>query len=162
MTMSRILIKFAFIILLSIPALAVDLPLSQNTKQPIEIDADSLEVLQKDKKAIFAGNVVAKQGTMVLTSNKMTVHYKPGGGDNAIRKIEVDGNVNLRNPKETAKGQRGVYDTENSVVTLEGDVVLTREQNILKGSKLIFNIATGQTQVIQGAGGRVRGLFVPQ
>lgn len=135
-----------------------------DAKQPIAIDADALEVLQKEQKAIFSGNVVAKQGDMNLNADEMVVFYKPGGGDDSISKIEVVGNVRLSTKAETAKAQSGVYDTSNSVVILNGDVTLTKDNNILKGNKLTFNIATGQSKLEkgEGTGGRVRGLFIPQ
>lgn len=139
---------------------------SKVPKAPIEIDADALEVLQNDNKAIFSGNVIAKQATMELKADTMTVFYsEAGAAENGIKKIEVDGNVFLSTPTETASGQRGVYDTLGEVVTLSGGVVLTRGQNILKGSALRFDIAQGTSKLIKsndGSNGRVRGLFVPQ
>lgn len=151
--------KIILIILLLASFQAYAAPLV--SKQPIEIDADALEVFQKESRAVFSGNVVAKQGEMRLTASKMVVFYKPGGGDDAIERIEVSGNVALNTPAESAKGQSGVYDTINEVVTLSGDVVLTRDNNILKGSKLVYNIATGRSKIVKDEGGRVRGLFVP-
>ena len=42
---------------------------------PIEVTADTLEVEQEDSKAIFSGHVVAIQGDLRLTAEKMTVYY---------------------------------------------------------------------------------------
>lgn len=152
------------------------------TDKPIQIDANSLEVLQNEKKAIFKGNVVATQGDIRLKSDRMTVHYKQGGTseqkDNAasplssgISKIEVDGNVFLATPQESAKGEKGVYQVDQKTIRLMGGVVLTRGQNVLKGSGLEYNLATGKSLLTGGvsaedsgkpvSGGRVRALFVP-
>ncbi|MBT4042006.1 MAG: LPS ABC transporter substrate-binding protein LptA, partial [Rhodospirillaceae bacterium] len=43
-------------------ALGQNQPGSQNSDQPIDIDADDLEVRQDQNLAIFSGNVVAVQG----------------------------------------------------------------------------------------------------
>lgn len=144
-----------------------------DSKAPVEITADSLEVLQQQKKAIFNGNVIATQGKMNLKADKMTVYYS--GADTSgksISKIDVDGNVFLTTGTETARGSSGVYNVVNDFITLNGNVVLTRENNVLKGSKLEYDIKNGRSKLIGGvttttagqpAGtGRVQALFIPE
>ncbi|MBB3773289.1 lipopolysaccharide export system protein LptA [Angulomicrobium tetraedrale] len=48
---------------------------ASNRDQPIRIDADSLEVLDQDKKAIFSGNVVVTQGDTTMRSKELVVFY---------------------------------------------------------------------------------------
>jgi len=154
-----------------------------NSSEPVEITADSLEVLQAENKAIFTGDVLAKQGDMNIRSDKMTVHYKPAkqapgaeglknqasaSAASKISKVEVDDNVFIATPHETAKGDHGVYDVDAGVVTLLGDVTLTSMKNIVKGHKLVYNLKTGQSKMISADGAasggkkqRVRGVFVP-
>jgi len=161
-----------------------------NNKTPIEVTSDSLEVMQQENKAIFTGHVVAIQGDVRLTSDKMTVYYASAeekkadkqnapakktakDGDNpqgAIKKIDADGNVFLATPEETASGATGTYDVEHQEIHLNNHVTLTRGKNILKGDKLVYNFATGRSVVSSGgdeakagAGkGRVHALFVPE
>lgn len=144
---------------------------SSNSKAPIQIDADSLEVLQNQKKAIFSGNVIAKQAGMTLKAQRMTVYYSGGdaksaGPGKAISKIDVEGSVFLATAQETARGDSGNYDVVNDFVTLNGNVVLTRQNNVLKGSSLQYDIKNGRSKLIGGVsttgGGRVQGLFVPE
>ncbi len=45
-------------------------------KEPIKIDADRLDVFDRENKAIFAGNVVAVQGESTIRCSSMTVHYQ--------------------------------------------------------------------------------------
>lgn len=146
-----------------------------DTAKPITIDADSLEVLQQEQRAVFRGNVVATQGDVRLKADAMTVHYSGGaagessaGTGNNISRIEVVGNAFLATPSETAKGDKGVYDVSKKVIRLMGNVVLTRGQNVLKGSAAEYNLSTGKSLMTGGVsaiegknGGRVRGLFVP-
>ncbi|MFO2436603.1 LptA/OstA family protein, partial [Salmonella enterica] len=47
-------------------------------KEPIKIDADRLDVFDRENKAIFAGNVVAVQGDSTIRCSSMTVRYKRG------------------------------------------------------------------------------------
>lgn len=153
---------------------AEDMGISRDSSKPVEITADSLEVLQVENKAIFTGDVQAKQGDLDIRSEKMTVYYKKGdkkqkGDASKISRVEIDKNVFISTKQETAKGDKGVYDVDASVITLEGNVTLTSLKNIVKGQKLVYNIKTGQSKMISGSGKsgvggkkeRVRGVFVP-
>jgi lipopolysaccharide export system protein LptA len=145
-----------------------------DSKLPIEITADSLEVLQNDEIATFVGNVDAVQGDLVLSSDQLRVHYRAGEEENGatagtIRRIEATGNVFLSSPTETAQGEFGVYDVDGALLTLEGSVVLTRDDNVVRGERLEIDLATGRSQVFAAvpstAGGtpsqRVKAVFVP-
>ncbi|MCB4771395.1 organic solvent tolerance protein OstA [Ancylobacter sp. Lp-2] len=46
-----------------------------NRDQPIKIDANSLEVRDQEKKAIFSGNVVVQQGDTNMRSRELVVFY---------------------------------------------------------------------------------------
>lgn len=132
---------------------------------PIEIASDNLEVLQDQNKAIFSGNVIAKQGDTTMKSATMTVFYDNSGeGEGAgkgITRIEASGNVVFVTPEETAQGDTAIYSVATKSIDLVGNVVLTREQNILKGSALNYNMTTKRSVLSAGSTGRVRGLFVP-
>jgi lipopolysaccharide export system protein LptA len=176
-----------FWIFMLLPSIAFAANKSFNSKEPIEITSDSLEVQQTENKATFIGNVVAIQQDVRLKSDKMTVYYAPSDDKSApaktddkksgtsqqkqnIKKIEVDGNVFLSTPEETASGERGDYDVEGNEIHLYDNVVLTRGANTLKGNQLTYNFATGYSVVTGGAVAekgasagkqRVRALFVP-
>ncbi|MFQ5957943.1 MAG: lipopolysaccharide transport periplasmic protein LptA [Alphaproteobacteria bacterium] len=146
----------------------VDLGEGYDTSLPIEISADSLEVQQDLRKAVFRGNVDAVQGELKLRADQLTVHYRSGeDGENSVSRIEADGNVFLSSPAEMAQGDWGVYDVDADMVELTGSVVLTRGENVIKGNHLTLNLATGRSRMESGAaakGGseRVKALFVPK
>lgn len=131
--------------------------------KPIEIRADSLELRQKESLAIFIGNVDAVQGRIRLSADRLLVHYRTKDGKKsaaavaggAISRLDAQGNVSMTSPTETAKSQNGIYDVDKQLVTLEGDVVLTRGQNVLRGARLVINLATGVSKF----DGRVTGIF---
>lgn len=147
--------------------------------QPIEIVSDALEVLQNEKKAIFTGNVIATQGDINMRADKMIVFYREtsdsapassaGGSDSmgkGIYRIESEGSVIFTSPTETAQGDKAVYLVDTDTIDLLGNVFLTRDKNVLKGTKLVYNLQTGRSVLTGGAssgtkGVRVRGLFVP-
>ena len=148
-----------------------------DTSLPIEITADSLEVVQDRKIATFAGNVDAVQGDLVLSADQLRVHYSddadaaPGPpGMGSIRRIEAEGNVFLSSPRETAQGDTGVYDVASNRLSLEGAVVLTQEENVIRGQRLEIDLVSGRSQIFAAVpsteGGtapqRVRALFTPE
>ena len=162
--------------------------------KPIEISSDKLDVLQNEHKAIFTGNVIAIQGTTNMRAAQMTVFYRDEGNATApasgttpepaatpapsagqgIYRIEADGSVVFTTPEETALGEKAIYNVDADTIDLFGsNVTLTRGQNILKGTKLNYNMATGRSVLTGGVGGkadvagtgkpaRVHGLFVPK
>lgn len=159
-----------------IAAAAVAQSLQHDSALPIEITADSLEVLQDQRIATFQGNVDAVQGDMVLSADQLRVHYRGGAdgeavpaGDSSIRRIEAEGNVLLSSPRETAQGAVGTYDVQANRVTIEGSVVLTRDDNVIRGERLEMDLVSGRSQMFAAtpstdggnAAQRVRALFTP-
>lgn len=146
-----------------------------DTDQPIEILADSLEVQQEQQTATFAGNVQVLQGEIRLKAARLVVYYsdsdaQQSGNQNEeapkIKRIDASGNVFISSPRETAKGDQGVYDVLNKNISLQGNVVLTQGQNVLRGQRMVLDLVSGRSR-IEGSGtgntsGRVRGIFVPQ
>mgnify|MGYP002039434320 CR=1 FL=1 len=136
---------------------------THDTNLPIEITADSLEVKQKEQLAVFRGNVDAIQGEIRLNASEIWVRYRPeseGEAQGTISRINALGHVRFSTPSETAQGDSGVYDVDAQVITLTGSVVLTRGGNVIRGEKLVLDLATGQSKIESTR--RVRGLFVPK
>lgn len=164
------LLLFALVPLLAQAAPALD------SNKPIDIAADTLEVRQQDKMAIFTGNVVATQGNITMKSGRMLVYYSAGDapaasqeGGTSISKIEADGGVFFTSPSETARSSKAVYEVSSEQIRMMGDVTLTRDNSVVKGAGLVYNLKTGRSMLTSGAqdgnssgdGQRVRGLFVP-
>ena len=154
---------------LTAPAFGQSAPTTRHdSSQPIEITADELEVQQNKQIATFTGNVNALQGEMLLRAETVTVYYRPQSGSaavqGAISRIDAAGQVFFSSPGQTAQGDTGVYDVDKSIIVLNGNVVLTREENVIRGNRMVLNLATGRSKVEGAAGqkgGRVKGLFVP-
>ena len=148
-------------------ALAQGVAGGHDTGLPIEIEADQLTVEQASDRATFAGNVVVVQGDLTLRAERLTVEYALGGDsavDQAIRRIEAEGGVTMASARETATGNRGVYDVRDGSIVITGDVTLTRDDNVIKGGKLTIDLESSVATMSAGesaGSGRVRALFVP-
>ena len=57
------------------PAAAGPLSIKTDPTQPIEIEAEKLDVFDLKKNAVYRGNVVAKQGDFVIHTVQMTAYY---------------------------------------------------------------------------------------
>lgn len=146
-----------------------------NTDAPVDVAADRIEVQDRADRAVFSGNVIARQADLTLNAARVTVAYSDAGGIQ-IQRIDASGGVTVRSPSETARGQFAVYDLNNRLITLLGGVVLTRGDSQVRGGRLVLDLDSGRA-VMDGGGprapaaagttatpsGRVTGTFtVPQ
>ena len=145
------------------PAPGVTLGL--DSTQPIAVNADSfLADLNKDT-GTYSGNVIVTQGEVRLHADEVTVHA-PGG---RAARMEANGNVIVDSPSGQAVGDSGVYDVSQQTIRLTGNVVLTKDANVMRGNALEVSMATGLARLTADAAkaapgqppGRVQGLFVP-
>jgi lipopolysaccharide export system protein LptA len=152
---------------------------SKNKGQPVHIEAERLEVRDKDKVATFSGKVQVNQGDTTMRCKTLTVFYDAGAADakngakpvatigpsaeQKIKKLEARGEVVVTQNDQVATGDSALMDMATNVVTMTGNVVLTQGQNVLRGSKLVVDMTTGFSRVESGSGkdGRVQGLFLP-
>jgi len=146
---------------LASPALAAnDFGLSKrDANAPIQVSADRFDADFNAKSGVYSGNVIVVQGDFHLRSDKVRVNVINGKPD----KIFAYGNVVFAAPNGNAQGDNGVYDVAPRLITLTGRVILNKERNVMRGTMLTVNLATGQAQLgAKGApGGRVQGLFTP-
>ena len=135
---------------------------------PIDVSSDRIEVQDRADRAIFVGNVEVRQASLSLATDRLTVAYSSGGGVQ-IRRLDASGGVVVRSPSETASGDFGIYDLDKRLITLIGDVRLSRSGSEVNGSRLMIDLDSGRAVIDGGppgvgqTGGRVTGHFtVPQ
>lgn len=150
-----------------------------NRDAPIRINANSLEVRDQQKQAVFSGNVVVQQGDTTMRCKELVVFYdgKETGGkeaaapsgdalaagspinSSAIRRLEINGSVVVTTKEQTATGDQGVFETKANTITLTGNpVVLTSGPNVIRGKKLTVDLTSGLSRF---DGGRIESLIVP-
>ena len=136
-----------------------------DSKAPIDLSADRAEAQDRADRAIFAGNVVVKQGELTLRTARLTLAYASQNGID-INRIDASGGVTVTSPSETARGDFAVYDLDEGLITMVGNVRLDRGGSFLSGGRLTIDLDTGRAVmdgglrgVNQGGGGRVTGRF---
>jgi lipopolysaccharide export system protein LptA len=135
-----------------------------DSKAPIDLSADRAEAQDRADRAIFAGNVVVKQGELTLRTARLTLAYANTNGID-INRIDASGGVTVTSPSETARGDFAVYDLSEGLITMVGNVRLERGGSFLSGGRLTIDLDTGRAVMDGGlrgvnqAGGRVTGRF---
>lgn len=135
---------------------------------PVEVESDQLDVDDNAKVATFRGDVHAVQGDFNIKSAELYAYYEGGSGladmagsvtpkDGAAKdataatklsRIEAKRDVVVTSKDgQTATGDWANFDTKSNVVTLGGAVVLTRGQNVVKGTRLVIDMGSGQTTI---------------
>jgi lipopolysaccharide export system protein LptA len=138
---------------------------NHDTRAPIDIDAERIEVRDRESQAIFTGDVQVKQAAMNLGAATLRVFYeRSGGGNPTILRIDAEGGVSLTTPSERARASYGIYDVSQRQLTMIGDVVLTQGDSVLRGQRLAIDLDSGRSTLDGATGGgarsRVTGRFV--
>jgi len=136
-----------------------------DSRAPVDISADRGEAQDRADRVVFAGNVVVKQQELTLRTARLTVAYSNANGID-INRIDASGGVVVTSPSETARGDFAVYDLDQGLITMVGNVRLERGGSFLNGGRLTIDLDSGRAVmdgglrgVNQGGGGRVTGRF---
>lgn len=152
--------------------------LGPNADGPIDITADELEVQNKACVSVWRGKAEMLQGEARLRADVLKAFFQPKasasgaattgtGACGDLIRMEAEGNVYYVTSKsQRVRGDAGTYDAQNESVTVTGDVVAVQDQNVLRGSRMIFNTKTGEGRMVGGQTGpnaknRPRGVFYP-
>ena len=147
---------------------------------PINIEADSLDVDDRSKTAVFNGNVLATQGDFQMRSQALQVFYagQAGGGTQQaatadpgagaqLSRLRASGGVKISSAKDQrATADWAIFEVQKQQITIGGNVVVSQGLNVMRGDKLVVDLKTGRSRFeTPGKGkkpGRVRGVFHPK
>ncbi len=143
-------------------------PAGLDSNAPIAVNADSFLADLNGETGTYTGNVIVSQGAVRLHADEVKVTAPNGRAS----KMEAQGHVIVDSPSGQAVGDNGIYDVPSQILHLNGHVVLTKEQNVMRGQALEVSMATGIARLTAGGEpaapgqpvqppGRVQGLFIP-
>lgn len=125
---------------------------AQNAKCEVQVNADRFVADLNGKTGQFVGNVIVTQCDTKIRADNVRVTTANGQAD----KVTATGNVRVDAPKSgTVTGASGVYDVPRRVVTMTGNVLLSRGADKMRGQLLTVNLATGQATVGGGTSATV-------
>lgn len=165
MKMMKCIAGLAMALCLSAPALAQ----VSGEGGPIRVKADRSEVLDKERKVILVDNVDITQGDARLRANVVTLEYGggpagAGGGPTSgfgdIKTMTARGEVFYVTPDLKANGDLGIYDAQKDTITLTGNVILVRGDDVAQGNRLVMELAAGKT-TLDGGTSQVNMVIIP-
>jgi lipopolysaccharide export system protein LptA len=131
---------------------------------PVQVDADSLEVFEEGKQRIsqFSGGVTVRRGNTLLKAGMIKLYSNlDAKAADAFTRIEASGKIYVSSGDQTVTGSSAVVDMVSNTITVSGGVVLSQGANVISGSRLVVNLTTGRARVEQEAGKQIRGVFSP-
>ena len=134
-----------------------------NKNKPVDIEADKMEIQDKENKAIFTGNVHAKRPDVTLDCDLLVVDFvdtkqADGTSKTEVANLDATGNVVIVTERQKITGEHATMDPRTDILVVTGNVVLTQGKTVLRGPKLNANLKTNKMDM---TGGRVKGSFVP-
>jgi lipopolysaccharide export system protein LptA len=139
-----------------------------NSDEPIQIEADRLEVADKNGTAVFSGNVSVTQGSTLMRTKNLKVLYardakgKAGPGGN-VKKIEASGGVAVQSNDQVASADKAIVDMDSQIASLSGNVSVSQGNNIIMGCLITIDMKTNNINVKpcgdSGGSGRVKVLI---
>ncbi|HLZ76655.1 LptA/OstA family protein [Phenylobacterium sp.] len=151
-------------------------------KAPVDIRSDSAESRSSDCTAIWSGSAEALQDTSRLRADVMITHQEilqkqkapagaasgPGNACGDTVSLEAKGNVYYAAADgRRVHGDNAFYDYGTTTITITGDVTAVDGQNVMRGTKMVYNTQTGEGHM-EGSGkgsaakNRPRGVFYPK
>ena len=113
-------------------------------KGPIEITSQKLQTYNNSNKAIFEGNVIAKQGQTTLYAQWMQVKYN---NDGQVEKIHAKGDVKVVKLDRVITADEVVYFSKEGKIVFTGSPVAKDKKSTVTGSKMVYYIKDGKSIV---------------
>src|SRR5262245_40770231 len=153
------------------------------TPKNVDIEADAMEILDEQKKAIFKGNVSAVRADVTLKCDTLVVSYtetaaapaananggaqaatdggtQDTGGDKKteVTFLDADGNVVIITNRQTVTGKTAHMDVKANKLWVKGGTKVVQGKTVMNGDQLFVDLKTNKSEL---SGGRVKGSFVP-
>ena len=122
-------------------------------EQPIEVEADRLEVREQENISIYEGNVKLIQGSLNISSDRLVIHFNDA---NELTLMEMSGQPaslrQLDNEQQEMLGEAQEIDyiASKSVLELRRSALFRHAGDLIKGELIRINTSTNAIE----AGGK--------
>jgi lipopolysaccharide export system protein LptA len=156
--------------------------LAQNSSGPIDLSANSLELIDTQHLAVWRGDVDAIRGPDRLRSDVLNIYFSgkpgqeaasassggaaPGRNWGKVDHMVAEGHVFFVSPTQNARSDHAVYELAPDTITMTGDVIVEQGESVIHGQRLVIDVKSGHATMASAAetktpSGRVRGIFYP-
>ncbi len=144
-----------------------------NNDDPIQIEADKLEIIDNENTALLTGNVSVVQGETLMQATRIKVFYERAGEKgktkSGIRQIEATGKVAVRSGENKVSADQATINMISETVLMTGNVIVSQTGNVLSACKVTVNLKTNVSNVTpcssssgSSGNGRVKILLTPK
>ena len=130
--------------------------LAEDSSQPIEAQADKMEIDEATGLVQMSGQVEIVQGLTTLTAEFVRLEYTEDQSE--IQTIYAAGSVYLESSGDVAKGDEATYKLAENMIYLNGNAMLKQSENTLNAAKIELNTETGSAVMT----GRVSTTLMPR
>jgi len=129
----------------------------------VDVEADSMEIIDADHKTIFRGNVVAKRPSDTIKADEMVVSssdqkQSDGSSKSVTDFVDAKGDVSINTRDALITGDWCKFDVLHEQLVVGGNVKVVQGQSTVHGQKLNVDLKNFHLQM---SGGRVTGSFAP-
>ena len=124
---------------------------------PMDVEADTLDVYDSERRAVFSGNVRSRQGDVVIRTVEMVAFYTgqaglglSGGTEDAAKtpsqltRVEAKQKVLVTSKDgQSASGDWAIFDTKSNTVLMGDNVTVSRGKDVAQGPRLKIDLTTG-------------------
>ena len=141
------MVRIILILLLLLPGQLRALALDED--QPIEVEADSLEVRESENISIYQGNVSLVQGSLEINSDRLVIHFND---TDELELIEMTGTpARIRQLDDDQKEMRGQasqidYMERRSLLVLRGSARFSHAGDIIESELIRVNTESNSIQ----------------
>jgi lipopolysaccharide export system protein LptA len=130
--------------------------------QPLRITSQQLEADNKNQVIIFTGNIIARQGDMVIHADVARVYYEKGEEGNEVREIVATGNVKIHQGDQVATAQRAQFLNREQKIILTGQPRVWQGKDMVSGEKITVLLGEDKSLVESGPDRRVEVILYPK
>lgn len=131
-------------------------------EQPLRVNAQTLEVDNKNQVITFKGNVIARQGEMTIQADIARVYYSKKEEGHEIKEIVATGNVRIYQGNRLATSQQAVFYHQEQKIILTGQPKVWQGKDMLSGEKITVYLQEDKSFVESGPERRVEVIFYPK
>jgi len=133
--------------------------LESDREQPIQVEADSVDIDEQSGVSVYQGDVQVDQGSIRIRADKVTVTQREG----APRLVVSEGRPvtfqqQPEGKQELVKGQalRTEYDMDSELLVMIGEAILLQGGDTFKSDRIVYDRAKSVVKAGAAAAGKER------
>lgn len=148
---SPIKIKLLSLLLCFLPAYVQ--ALNTDHQQPIHIEAEEVEIDKQKGISRYRGNVLLKQGSLVIRGNTVLLHHKNGQLEKVIitgKPASFQQTPDIGGISIVSQAQRMEYIAKQSRLLLFQNAEVSQGNNVFSGEEIAYDIVKGTVVANRG------------